>query len=744
MSALKAISAGLRARENWVAFVAPLTQDGTPPSLLLTQDPTTDLRLLPVNRGAHDLVVSRKAYMVAYQNVPRDRALVGYELTAGDGLVVLTCRGAIDLETGELRPDVRADLEQLGSYAEVGRHPGDVTVVVEADLGELGVQTAGEWTLATGHAVAVLTGQILPGVPADPQPREAELRTWWAGRCPPVDAGTETVQVTPPKAAPTEATTESTPAAVAAVPETTGGSDRESKGRKSTVMMAVDLVREAGGTFLIDDQQRPYLSLPIDDKITHLRLPGADAEQAIRKLVYLGTDAAMSQQAVKETLTLLATIALDEAAVSSVGTRVVHHDGVTYLDLGNAAREIVRIAPEGWDIIPDELCPVAFLRPRSLAALPRPTRGGSLLDLGTVLNLRAADDGVAHDLVLVAAWLIGVLAGVKPFPLLVVNGEAGSGKSYATRLVRDLTDPRAADVRALPRSEQDLAISAQHLHVLAYDNASSISPELSDALCRLATGGAFASRTLYSSDEETVLMACRPVVVNGIPDLLSQPDLADRSLSITLRRVPDHLRQTEREVRARFETLRPSILGALLDAVVVGLRDRDTVSTAGLPRMADFAQLVIAAETACPWPAGTFMRAYTAAQMVVAGGLLDGNEFGAAVRELVERCGQWKGNYQALLETLSVNYDTRRPLPRGWPANPKAASTALRRVAPALRQLGIAVEFGERSSAGATVMLTAARAPTPRASDDTRPPTLKLSVEADTAIRHAGVVVGEV
>ena len=247
MSALAAISAGLRARENWVAFVAPGTRDDARPSLLPTQAPDADLRLLPVNRGAHDLVVSRQAYLVAYQNVPRDRALVGYELTAGEGLAVLTCRGAINPETGELRPGVRADLEQLGSYTEVGRNPEDVTVVVDADLGDPRVETAGEWTLATGHAVAVLTGQILPGFPTDPQLREAELRAWWAGRCPPMGAGAEAVHATPAEATPLKPAAELAPPDVAAAPETTDADDRDSKGRKSMVMTAIRLVRDGSG-----------------------------------------------------------------------------------------------------------------------------------------------------------------------------------------------------------------------------------------------------------------------------------------------------------------------------------------------------------------------------------------------------------------------------------------------------------------------------------------------------------------
>ena len=56
---------------------------------------------------------------------------------------------------------------------------------------------------------------------------------------------------------------------------------------------------------------------------------------------------------------------------------------------------------------------------------------------------------------------------------------------------------------------------------------------------------------------------------------------------------------------------RPRILGALLDAVVHGLRALNSVHLDRVPRMADFALWATACETAL-WPAGTFARAYAA------------------------------------------------------------------------------------------------------------------------------------
>jgi hypothetical protein len=60
---------------------------------------------------------------------------------------------------------------------------------------------------------------------------------------------------------------------------------------------------------------------------------------------------------------------------------------------------------------------------------------------------------------------------------------------------------------APPRSEHDVYIAARNSHVLAYDNASGLPDWLSDAFCRLATGGGFSTRELYTDQDEVYLQA---------------------------------------------------------------------------------------------------------------------------------------------------------------------------------------------------------------------------------------------
>ena len=143
--------------------------------------------------------------------------------------------------------------------------------------------------------------------------------------------------------------------------------------------------------------------------------------------------------------------------------------------------------------------------------------------------------------------------------------------------------------------------------VLAFDNVSGIPGGTSDMLCRLACGGGNTVRRLYTDGDEVLFDAQRPILMNGIGDVVSRPDLADRSIFITLDVIDKKKRMTEKALAKKFEAMQPRILGALLDAVSYGLKH--PVELEEKPRMADFAERVASCEPAL-WKRGAFMAAY--------------------------------------------------------------------------------------------------------------------------------------
>ena len=95
------------------------------------------------------------------------------------------------------------------------------------------------------------------------------------------------------------------------------------------------------------------------------------------------------------------------------------------------------------------------------------------------------------------AFSVAALRTVGPYPVLVLTGRQGAGKSTLSRVVRSRIDPNDVALRQVPRSEQEFAIEASSNALAVFDNLSTMPPWLSDAICRLATGGGYAARTLY-------------------------------------------------------------------------------------------------------------------------------------------------------------------------------------------------------------------------------------------------------
>jgi hypothetical protein len=329
--------------------------------------------------------------------------------------------------------------------------------------------------------------------------------------------------------------------------------------------------------------------------------------------------------------------------------------------------------------------------------LPVPERGGSIAALRPFLNLSSD-----NDFVLIVAWLLAAFRSGGPYPLLVLSGEQGSAKTVLSKLLRALVDPNIAPVRALPREERELMIAANNAHLLAFDNLSGLPAWLSDALCRLASGGSFAVRQLYTDDEEVLFKAARPTLLNGIEDVISRSDLADRAISLTLGPIAEEQRRSEAELWREFEVAQPRILGALLDAAAHGLKVLGCVRVDRLPRMADFALWATACETAL-WPAGAFTRAYAANRRAAIEGIIDIDPVAACVRELISERSSWTGSAADLLR-VSVERSLQWGDRSGRLKNPRALAGQLRRAQTSLRTLGIDISFSREGRAGTRVI----------------------------------------
>jgi len=361
--------------------------------------------------------------------------------------------------------------------------------------------------------------------------------------------------------------------------------------------------------------------------------------------------------------------------------RVAAHEGRVYLDLANAAWQAVEIDAKGWRIV--DVPPVKFRRPTTMDALPLPARGGSIELLRRFLNV--ADDDAWH---LFVGYLVAAFRPVAPYLVLLLYGEQGSAKSTTTRIIRSLIDPGQSPLRSEPREAQDLLIAARNNWVVAFDNISHLPGWLSDTLCRLSTGGGLSKRQLYTDQDEIILDAQRPQVLNGITEFATRGDLLDRAIIQEQPSIGDQARRPEDAFWADFEAVRPRILGALLDAVSAALAGEARVELDHLPRMADSTKWVTAAERVLGWQSGTFAEAYRRNRREGTALALDAALIAGPLQELIEE-QEFVGSASVMLERLGLLVGDEMTRQRDWPKNPRALTAALKRLAPSLRAAGI-------------------------------------------------------
>jgi hypothetical protein len=380
--------------------------------------------------------------------------------------------------------------------------------------------------------------------------------------------------------------------------------------------------------------------------------------------------------------------------------RVGGYNDRIYLDLCNDRWECIEITGTSWRIVAHP--PVRFRRAKGMLSLPYPANDSSIEALRALINI-----GNEENWVLLLSWLASAFRPQGPYPILAFQGEQGCAKSSLTRIVRRLIDPSSAPTRKYPRDERDLMIAANNSWILAYDNLSSIPQWLSDALCRLATGGGFSTRELYTDSEEIIFDAMRPVILNGIDHLPDRPDLAERTITLNL--PPIEARISEKQLYLSLDAALPGILGALLDAISVAIRRLAAVKLAILPRMADSAIWSVAAEPGLGLELGAFMAAYGGNRAEAVTATLESDPVAIAISRFVEVRGQWAGTCGELLKALDDLVEDQTKKAKSWPKTPRALSSALRSMVTFLREVGIEVLFRTGKGTHGARRLTIAR-----------------------------------
>jgi len=440
----------------------------------------------------------------------------------------------------------------------------------------------------------------------------------------------------------------------------------------------------------VDRVGEPYARATVNKALVTMRIGSSHFGQYLSAVSMAKLHTLPSSDALTEVRRILAFHA--QSARRDVFLRVGEFDGRIYIDLGTPDWRAIEVDEDGWSIVDD--APVAFRRGPNTAPLPLPMESSGIDTLRRYVNL---DD---DDWPLVAAWTVNTFRPTGPYPVLAFVSSAGSAKSTATRVLKSIIDPAGAALRPQPRDIRDLMVAAKHSWVLAFDNVSYLNQDVSDALCRLATGGGYTTRLLYSDDEEAIFEAQRPIVMNGIADAIQAPDLMDRAIIVSPPDIRNGKRKEESAFWRDFRRDHGRILGEFLNAVSTALRNLPTTQLDELPRMADFAKFATAAAPAL----GSIdvLEQYAQQREESMQTLFESSK----LAQVLVSVAPFEGTATELLSAIDNVIDEETRKDKYWPKTANRLSTAVRRLAPVLAAQGVLIDRAKGSKGTRSVKIT--------------------------------------
>lgn len=389
-----------------------------------------------------------------------------------------------------------------------------------------------------------------------------------------------------------------------------------------------------------------------------------------------------------------------------VYVRCAFAKGKIYIDLANERMEVIEIDKDDWRVLTES--PVMFRYGSTTLPLPNPVRGGKLADeIRDVFNVESE-----HDLALICGWLPAALCPHVKCPMIVFVGRSGTGKSTAIERLHAMIDPSQQALRNPFRDERDLKAHAKSSWLISYDNVSKLTQDQSDNLCKLVTGGAISNRANYTDDDESLFCGTRRIALSSIRDAVREEDLLNRCVMPRMR-ILDGAYEDEDDLALSLAPRIPRILGAICDAVSMGLRNWEATKPPGKYRMAGFARFLSSAAPALGLnvdPLDAYARNRSEASLLAA----EDSELVGLVDMLLDRLGSFQGNALALVTAM---HETGAKESGIKPPTTKSIRGELRAAIPLLAAVGIhcVIERHTRTNRG-EILLSRKGKPEPVAS----------------------------
>jgi hypothetical protein len=439
-----------------------------------------------------------------------------------------------------------------------------------------------------------------------------------------------------------------------------------------------------------DDADKAYATFPVDGHRENAPVRSPRFRHWLILQYLEDHEAAPGGNAMEECLNAVEARAVSKGRRYTAFIRMAEHHGRLFIDLCNEHWQVIECTKNGWSVV--DQVPVKFVRRDGMLPLPDPEPVTERLS--GIEELRSFFGNLSEEhFALVVAWLMACLRDTGVFPVLMIHGESGSGKTILTRLLMDLVDPRDEKALSIPKDDRALIVFAKQTYLIGFENISVIPAWFSDALCRLASGDSFVAVKLYTDDELAIHKAKRPVVANGIPRLAEREDLASRTFAISLPPMTVD-RLTEPELLARWQNARPRILGGLLDGVCSALRNLDDVRLPEEPRLVGALKWATAAEANFGFDDGTIFRAYQQSSRETVQAAFEADIVAIALTSFIRSLATkaWEGTPTQLFDVLNARANETQRKMKSWPASPAGLTNRIERAAPLLRSIGIHAE----------------------------------------------------
>jgi len=480
--------------------------------------------------------------------------------------------------------------------------------------------------------------------------------------------------------------------------------DQKQSENSPKIKIALDTTRKYTHRLFIDEFKKPYAAIPTDDHLEVFAIDSRNFKNWCRMTIYQKNGITIDSQTLNDMCSLLSAYAMYDKNSEQINlslrtaTRTNNNKLEWIYDLTNKNWEFVRITPDFWSIIKNEIIFRRYNNQQSQVD-PQTEYEPDIFDkFMKLVNIKEDDE---DSKLLLKCYIVSLFIPDIQKPVLMLHGSQGSAKSSLEELIKMLVDPGIVKTYTFPRDLNELIQQLSHNHVIYYDNISIIRDWISDQLCRAVSGSGSSKRQLYTDDDDVIYSFKRCVGFNGINLGATKADLLDRGLIIELERIAEDRQLKPENLWKEFEEMRPQLLGYIFDILVKVLNWKNNVNGPQLnldklPRMSEFAEYGEMISRCMGNPGNLFINTYRKNIRLQSQEVIESSVVATTIIELIVNRNNedWIGTPTQLLSDLEYVAESLKINIHGklWPKSSNVLSRRLNEIKVNLKQVGMEIE----------------------------------------------------